>query len=354
MISLWLEGPKLTVLIRVLILTFRMNLRNRNRTTGSENPDLRDTIASEVGETLQQLLPGLFAQMKDDLSVMIDQKIEAAFTARDQRAGGCGQGQNWNISYKDFSACQSPLFEGKKDPVTSTRWIAEVEGAFRTSFCPPEAKVRFATNLLRGSGKDWWGLIVRSRTEAEIEAMTWDGFKELFREQYVPQIEVERITGEFLNLVQTTESVNEITDKFLEKSLFCPEYVANEKMKMYRYMNVLRADIREFVTTARCQDLNQMMEVARAWELYLEETQAKKRKHEQPQAPMKKQKYSGHRPEIRKDYPRCAKCGRNHPGECRAGAGVCYKCGKPGHMSRDCRETPKLCFHCYQPGHYKS
>ena len=152
-----------------------------------------------------------------------------------------------------------------------------MEGAFRTSFCPPEVKVRFATNLLRGAGKDWWGLIVRSRTEAEIEAMTWDGFKELFKEQYVPQIEIERITGEFLNMMQTTESVNEITDKFLEKSLFCPEYVANEKMKMYRYMNMLRPDIREFVTTARCQDLNQIMEVAQAREIYLE-TQAKKRK----------------------------------------------------------------------------
>ena len=48
-------------------------------------------------------------------------------------------------------------------------------------------------------------------------------------------------------------------------------------MKMYRYINVLRPDIREFMTTPRCQDLNQMMEVAWAQELYLEETQAQKR-----------------------------------------------------------------------------
>ena len=79
-------------------------------------------------------------------------------------------------------------------------------------------------------------------------------------------------------MVDTIEFVNEIIDKYLEKALFCPEYVANEKMKMYLYINVLRPDIREFVTTARCPDLNQMMEVARARELYLEETQAKKRK----------------------------------------------------------------------------
>ena len=92
--------------------------------------------------------------MKDELSKMMEQKIEATFVARNQQGGGSGQGQSWNVNYKDFSACQPPLFEGKKDPVNNTRWIAEVEGAFRTVFCPPEAKVRFATNLLRGAGKD--------------------------------------------------------------------------------------------------------------------------------------------------------------------------------------------------------
>ena len=94
-------------------------------------------------------------------------------------------------------------------------------------------KVRFAVNLLRGPAKDWWNLIVRSRTEEQVDRMTWEQFTELFREQYMPQIEVERLTSEFLSLVQTTESINEITDKFLERSLFCPEYIANERMKMY-------------------------------------------------------------------------------------------------------------------------
>ena len=44
-----------------------VNLRRRNRTSGSENPDLRDMIASEVGETLQQMFPGMFSQMREEL-----------------------------------------------------------------------------------------------------------------------------------------------------------------------------------------------------------------------------------------------------------------------------------------------
>ena len=124
-------------------------------------------------------------------------------------------------------------------------------------------KVRYAVNLLRGPAKDWWNLIVRSRTEEQVDGMTWEQFTELFREQFMPQIEVERLTSEFLSLVQTTESVYEITDKFLERSLFCPEYIASERMKMYRYAEVLKPEIREFVVMARGTDFQQMHKMAR-------------------------------------------------------------------------------------------
>ena len=88
--------------------------------------------------------------------------------------GSSQSGQSRVVNYKDFSAYQPPIFEGKKDPVASTRWIYEVEGAFRTSFCSAEVKVRFAVNLLRGRAKDWWYLIVRSRTEEQVDGMTWE------------------------------------------------------------------------------------------------------------------------------------------------------------------------------------
>src|SRR5581483_6162841 len=254
----------------------------------SDIPDLGDMIAAEVGEALHDMLPGYFAQMKDELAnemrSQVEAAVEAAVAARPGGSGGSGGEQPKVTTYRDFSTCNPPQFNGQKDPVASSRWIADVETAFLTVSCPEEVKVRFAVNLLRKAAKDWWNLISRMRTPEQIATLTWEQFKELFSKQYIPQVEVERLTGEFLAMRQTTESVNDITDLFLERSLFCPDYVRSEQMKMYRYLEILKPEIREFVVMAECKTFNRMHEVARIRELELER-QGKRKKAETIQTP---------------------------------------------------------------------
>ncbi|KAJ9539497.1 hypothetical protein OSB04_032230 [Centaurea solstitialis] len=319
-----------------------------------EIPDLRGIIAAEVGEVLHDLLPGLFEQMKRELTQVVTQQVNSAMAGRGSVAGSSSTGQNRAVGFKDFAACQPPHFGGEKDPIVASRWISEVEGAFLTSFCPAEVKVRYAANLLRGPAKDWWGVVNGSRTQEQIGALTWEAFLEMFRAEFVPQIEVERLTTEFLEMEQTTESVTEITNKFLKRALFCREYVQNERMKMYRYRNILRSDIREFVVMAQCDSFQQMFEKARTRELELERQGKKKRAERvQPQQQVvKKFKTGNQKGDVKKDYPRCSRCGKNHLGECRMGSRTCYKCGKPGHISRDCKVEPKMCFKCFRPGHF--
>ncbi|KAI3701002.1 hypothetical protein L2E82_45643 [Cichorium intybus] len=294
---------------------------NGNGSGSSEGPsrptrsdeELRDLIAEEVSREVLAEIPRFFDTIKTELITMIEERLATISRPGDRMA-----------TYRDFAACQVPVFGGGRDPIASIRWISAVEGAFRTCFFLEESKVIFAVNLLRDDAKDWWEMLAKDLTDAQIEAITWAEFTTTFIQEYVPQIKMERLAQEYLNLTQTTETVAEITKKFNERALFFPKYAATEKMRMTRYLAMLRTDIREFVSAARHQTLNDTIAAARAQELELENQQRQKR-----QAPTQ-----SHPPS------------KKHKGGDQ---------GRPeGHYARDCRQETKICFNCNQVGHIKS
>ncbi|KVI01519.1 Retrotransposon gag protein [Cynara cardunculus var. scolymus] len=118
--------------------------------------------------------------------------------------------------------------------------------------------------------------------EEELNDMTWNDFKTRFSEQFAPQIEVKQVTKEFHDMKQTIESVNEITDKFLEKTLFSPQYVADVAMKLFHYTDMLKPDIRAFIAPARCKTLAEAIEIARTRELDLDRKRKTAPSHELP------------------------------------------------------------------------
>ena len=85
-----------------------------------------------------------------------------------------------------------------------------------------------------------------------IETMTLDDFMIRCKAEFAPAIEVEQLAKEFQDHHQTTETVVVITAKYRERDLLVPQYVADEEMKKTRYHDVLRDDIREFVSFSAC------------------------------------------------------------------------------------------------------
>lgn len=324
-----------------MVNTRRNNASGSHAETGITEERIRELIAIEVSHAIGEAIPEIITAIRNEVVTLLEERIAAIPLPTG------GQTRTREFQYRDLSACSPPEFKGDPNPITSMRWISDMEFAFLTSGCPDNLKVRFAVNLLRGGAKDWCATTL---TTAERTTLTWDEFVTRFRAEYVPPVEMERIAKEFLELTQTSETVKEMNRKFTEMALFCPQYAASEEMKMSRYKDMLRTEIREFISTAQYASLSAMMDAARRRELELE-TQAKKRKAAQPVTPIsvvpKRSKFTDMRAGSRSGGFRTRDTGLRR-------AEGCFKCGRSGHLSRDCRTPLLVCFNCNQTGHVKA
>ena len=70
--------------------------------------------------------------------------------------------------------------------------------------------------------------------------MTGSDFVTRSRAEFVPDVEVQQLEREFIDIRQTTETVAVITTKFRERALLVPQYAADEDMRNTRYHAMLR------------------------------------------------------------------------------------------------------------------
>ncbi|CAH1431387.1 unnamed protein product [Lactuca virosa] len=175
------------------------------------------------------------------------------------------------LTFREFRACGAPDYQGARDPIASTRWLADVANAFCTSRCPEGDKVRLASCLLKGRAHDWWEEVGHAiGDDTTLDTMTWADLTTRFRAEFAPVIEVQQLAREFQDLQQTTETVAKITTKFRERALLATQYAEDEEMKKARYHDMLRSDIRQFVSRSSCKTLDDMIARAREREIDLE------------------------------------------------------------------------------------
>ncbi|KAJ9539103.1 hypothetical protein OSB04_031836 [Centaurea solstitialis] len=356
---------------------------NQRRTEGNKNILTEEALMERMTQVLQNTLPNMLKTMLGDrfkdpeeekevskhqeksvtdsqATVRIDSSRDKGDPSKQEEeklmTGGSNEKKEYLVkgkvcSFKTFNDTRPKEFKGTEGPVALMNWVTKMQ---------KEHKVTYAATTLLDSALHWWETECEIRGEEGVAALTWEKMKSLMMDKYCTQSEVKKLKSEFLRLEQGSSSVQEYVNEFLEKARFATYQVATEQRKIDRFKDGLRIEIKQYVDMTKPNTFVQAVEMATV----AEENNIKangerrdaKRKWEGTSKLMKKSKGGTTHAKTRNEeftIPQCANCNKRHKGECWRGKVTCYRCGKPGHTSKECPES-KSCYECGASGHIRS
>jgi hypothetical protein len=107
--------------------------------------------------------------------------------------------------------------------------------------CSDREKVLFAAHQLFGTATDWWETYCNAHHDVEL--ITWNEFKAIFRSHYVPRDTIKLKKQEFSDLRQNGMTVNEYLNQFTKLSRYSPDKVNTNERKHDVFLKRLTDDI---------------------------------------------------------------------------------------------------------------
>ncbi|GJW28157.1 hypothetical protein Tco_0045032 [Tanacetum coccineum] len=125
-----------------------------------------------------------------------DQGNHASNIQGDVRSANVGIVIN-GCSYKDFMVCNPKDYDEKDGVIAYTRSIDKMESVQDMSGCGANQNVKYNAGSFISKALTWWNTQVQSRGRESAVGMTWEEFKDLMRNEFCPNNEMQKLETEF-------------------------------------------------------------------------------------------------------------------------------------------------------------
>jgi hypothetical protein len=135
-----------------------------------------------------------------------------------------------------------PSFSHSSDPLQANDWIKTVEKMLNIDQCTDREKVLYASGRLEGTAAELWDAYTAAHDTPNT--ITWQEFRNQFREHHIPKGLMKLKKKEFLVLKQGPMSLSEYRDKFIQLSRYAPVDVADDEEKQDHFREGLIGPIK--------------------------------------------------------------------------------------------------------------
>ncbi|XP_026409197.1 uncharacterized protein LOC113304331 [Papaver somniferum] len=118
--------------------------------------------------------------------------------------------------------------------------------------------------------------------KADGEVMTWNRFKDLFMDKYVPDAARDKKNSEFMSLTKGGMSVSAYNDKFIRLSRYGADLITTDEVKAKRFIRALDPEMRKHLSCLRIKTYEDALNRSLDYEKEMED-QLAARVRERPQ-----------------------------------------------------------------------
>ena len=167
-------------------------------------------------------------------------------------------------------------FSTATEPIVADDWLRSVHKDLVTCECNDAEMVRFTAHLLEGPAAQWWETY---QITHPLTGLTWDTFKEGFRNAHISSGIMNLKKDKFRNLRQGNRTLKEYMDDFCALSRYALEDIDTDAKRKDKFLRGLCGELKIPLSVAYAPNYQALLDQAITLDDNIRKEETRKRKY---------------------------------------------------------------------------